>query len=336
MTGEQAPQAQRRSKRAWVVGVLVLLVVALAAVGWSAWITHSYEGDFDRWVKNDKPQLMTTSSFSPITAVDYPGEVHTEDRQAQEAGCAAIVPTRKKRDAAAAALPDIADWPLLPRLNPAYGRALDRDERRHRLVGSYRAEADKVLAAMQRDCAFDTKYLAAMQQYNDLIADADKLLDPKGPQGGGWVCDFKEGCIPLDSKKEKSYERLMSKATRHEQSKLLSLYQAESCEHTSYGAACAKIADEYEAALKVDQAYNRLIVPGSFTEVNAAVKRADKAWKRFDRQSAKILESQHPELRSITNFTDYPSDADAFFAGLAQVKVRELLSRRATVNNELL
>ena len=189
---------------------------------------------------------------------------------------------------------------------------------------------------MQRDCAFDTKYLAAMQQYNDLIADADKLLDPKGPQGGGWVCDFKEGCIPLDSKKEKSYERLMTKATRHEQSKLLSLYQAESCEHTSYGAACAKIADEYEAALKADQAYNRLIVPGSYNAVNAAVKRVDKAWKRFDRQSAKILESQHPELSSITNFTDYPSDADAFFAGLAQLKVRELLSRRATVNNQLL
>jgi hypothetical protein len=267
--------------------------------------------------------------------MDYPGEPNTDDRQAQEAGCAAIGPTRKKRDATAEALPDIAGWPLLPRLNPAYGRALNRDERRHRLVGSYRAEADKVLAAMQRDCTFDTKYLAAIQRYNDLIDDADKLLDPKGPQGGGWVCDFKEGCIPLDSKREKSYERLMTKATRHEESQLLSLYQAASCEHTSYGAACAKIADEYEATLKVDQDYNRLIVPGSYNEINAAVERADKAWKRFERQSAKILESQHPELRSISNFTDYPTDADAFFAGLAQLKIRDLLSKRATVNDEL-
>jgi len=336
MTDEQAPPPERRSKRAWVASLLVLLVVALVAVGWSAWITHSYERDFDRWVKDEKSQLMSTASFTPILAMDYPGEPNTDDRQAQEAGCAELGPAREKRKVAAAALPDIADWPLLPRLNPAYGRALDRDERRHRLVGSYRAEADKVLAAMQRDCAFDTKYLAAIQQYNDLIADADKLLDPKGPQGGGYVCDFKEGCIPLDAQKEKSYERLMTKATRHEKSKLLSLYQAESCEHTSYGAACAKIADEYEAALKVDQAYNRLIVPGSYSEINAAVERSDKAWKRFDRQSAKILESQHPELRSVSNFTDYPSDADAFFAGLAQLKIRELLSRRATVNNQLL
>lgn len=51
---------------------------------------------------------------------------------------------------------------------------------------------------------------------------------------------------------------------------------------------------------------------------------------------ASFLESQHPGLRSISNVTNDPTDADAFFAGVAQMKVRELLSRRATVNNELL
>ncbi|HYI44070.1 MAG TPA: hypothetical protein VE174_01225 [Actinomycetota bacterium] len=313
-----------------------MFVVALSAFGWSVSSTHSYERDFERWEKQSKPQLMTTAPFSPITAMDYPGEVHTEDRQAQEAGCTEIGPTRKKLEKAAAALPDIAGWPPLLRLNPSYSRAQDRDERRHRLVSSYRAEADKVLASMQRDCTFDTKYLAAIQRYVDLMNDADKLLDPKGSLGGGWTCDYKEGCIPLDSSRQKSYARLMAKATRHEQSELLSLFQASSCERTSMAAACAKIAKEYEAGLKLDQKYNRLIIPGSNSEIDVAVDRADRFWKRFERRSAKILQSQHPGLRSISNFTDDPTDVDAFFAGVAQLKVRDLLSRRATVNNELL
>ena len=335
MTDEQAPPAKRRSKKAWVAGLLMLLVVALTAGGWSAWLTHAYEGDFDRWVEDEKPQLMSSASLSPIYALDYPGEPTTEARQAQEEGCADVGPSRERLEEAAAALPDIADWPLLPRLNPAYGRAQDRDERRHDLVASYRAEADKVLAAMQRDCTFNTKYLAAIQRYNDLVDDADKLLDPKGPQGGGWVCDFKEGCIPLNAERQKSYERLMIKATRHEQSEMLSLYQDASCERTSFGPACAKIADEYEAALKVDQAYNRLIVGGGYTEVNAAVERAERAWKLFERRSEKILEAQHPDLHTISNFADDPTDADAFFAGLAQLKVRDLFSKRAAIDDEL-
>ena len=105
MTAVEAPSVKRRSKRAWVVGLLVLLVVALAAVGWSAWITHTYERDFDRWVKNEKSELTSTASFTPISAMDYPGAVNTDDRQAQEAGCAELGPAREKREAAAAALP---------------------------------------------------------------------------------------------------------------------------------------------------------------------------------------------------------------------------------------
>jgi hypothetical protein len=128
----------------------------------------------------------------------------------------------------------------------------------------------------------------------------------------------------------------MTKATRHEQSELLSLFQAASCERTSMAAACDKIAEEYEAGLELDQKYNRLIIPGSNSEVDAAVERADRFWKRFERRSAKILQAQHPGLRSITTFKDDPTDVDAFFAGVAQLKVRDLLSRRATVNNELL
>ncbi|MGA9101921.1 hypothetical protein, partial [Aeromicrobium sp.] len=73
MTGEQAAPAKRRSKRTWVVGLVVALVVALAAFGWSAWITHSYQRDFQLWVKHEKPQLMSTTPLSPMTAMDYPG-----------------------------------------------------------------------------------------------------------------------------------------------------------------------------------------------------------------------------------------------------------------------
>ncbi len=335
MTGEQAEPAKRRSKRTWVVGLVVALVVALTAFGWSAWITHSYQRDFQQWVKHEKPQLMSTTPLSPMTAMDYPGEVHTDGRQAQEEGCAKVGPTRKKIDKAAAALPEIADWPLLPLLNPAYGHAQDRAERRHHLVGSYRAEADKVLAATQRDCTFDSKYLAAMQRYNALVDDADELLDPKGPHPDGSICDDKDGCIPSDPTKLKSYASRMTKAHRHERSEVMALYEAASCERTSFGSACASIADAYKAYLKVDQAYNRLIIPGTYEQVNVAVERNDRAWKTFEKRSAKILESKHPGLRSVTNFTDEPTDADAFFAGVAQSRLRHLLSSRSTVDREL-
>ena len=335
MTVDEAPEVARRSKKWWILGVIIVLLVPLAAFGWSAWITHSYVSDFERWEKNEKPKLMSNASLMPLTAVDYPGEVYTEDLQAQEEGCARLGETRKALKGAATALPDVADWPLLPLMNPDYKRALDSNDRRHRLVKTYRAEADKVLASMQPDCAFDGKWMAAIKRYNDLIDDADKLLDPKGPHSDGTICEEKEGCLPSDPSRLLKYSRLKNKAHSHERSEMLSLYQAASCERTSYATACAKIADAYRDYLKADKAYNRLIIPGSYDQINAAVDRSDRAWKKFERRTAKILESQHPGLSSISDFTDYPSDADAFFAGVAELKVRDLLLRKDTVNDEL-
>jgi hypothetical protein len=335
MTVDEAPEVRRRSKKWWILGVIILLLVPLAAFGWSAWITHSYVQDFERWEKNEKPQLASNASLMPITAMDYPGEVVKEDLQAQEAGCKEVGETRKTLNRAATALPEIADWPLLPLMNPDYKHALDNDERRHRQAETYRAEADKVLAAMQRDCAFDTKYLAAIQRYNDLIDDADKLLDPKGPTGGGaYICEYKEGCIPVDPSRLMRYSRLMNKAHHHERSEVLSLYQSESCERTSYANACETIADAYRAYLKVDRAYIRLIVLGSYSETNAAVERSDRAWKKFERRAEKILESQHPGLGSVSTFTYDPTSADAFFAGVAEPKIVDLLDMKATVISE--
>jgi hypothetical protein len=316
--------------------IMVLLVPLAAAFGWSAWITHSYVQDFERWEDGDKQELMSNTSFVPIEAVDYPGEVDKEMLQAQEKGCTNVGVTRKALKRAATSLPEIDDWPLLPLLNPDYKRALDDDERRHRLVSTYRAEADKVLASMQRDCAFDTKWMAGIQQFNDAIDDADKLLDPKGPSGGGaFVCEHKEGCIPSDPTKLTSFSRLRSKAHGIERSEVMSLYQAASCERTSFAEACSLIADAYKAYLDVDREYIRLIVLGGYSETNAAVDRSDRAWAKFERRSAKILGSQHPGLDGITKFTDDPTSADAFFAGIAELKIRKLLDKKATVSNEL-
>jgi hypothetical protein len=327
---DELAQRRRGAKVLRVRGLvpLVGLLVAVALFyGWTVWQSHSYKQDFKSWETSQKFKLTTTSPLSPVTAFGYSGYFLTDqDLQTQKSGCAEIRSARKAVNSSAAALPALAGYPL-SFVNPTYDELKTRADRRRELVEKYRAQASGVLEQIGRDCRFVTPIVDVTVRQDELTEKAEKLLDPAGSTSSNFVCEHKDGCLPLASARLKRYQSLLAEWNRLSREEVLPSLKSGKCGRTSMGESCESYARVYEDFLDADRAYVRKIT-GSDSDVSRAADRANRALETSSKKAARMLERRFTGLKSFKKFQDDPTSPDAFFDGITFPKVRDLMSAR--------
>jgi len=320
----------RVRSRGWLLLGAGVLVVALVAgtFGWATWAAKTYESDFDRWDSEER-RHVNGSVRIPISAYGYWYPIGDQELKEQAGGCDEVRALRPALVAATGKMPRVTNLPV-DWLGPAYGKAVDRDHRRARIVKSFSDAATSVLKQMERDCAFDGKVLRLESLSGVQWDKADKLALPASSP----LCGDKEGCIPYDAARRRKYASALVKANDHQRS-VESLFRTDDCGRTSFGAACEDVADAMDRWIDAQGAYNwqvrALTATTSGFAVNKAGNRADRAYRKFEKTLRRILPKQYPGVEDVTDFKDDPTSTDAFLSAVTSLRVEKLHDARTAL-----
>jgi hypothetical protein len=311
--------------RGWLLLGAVVLVVALGtgAFGWATWTAKEYEKDFDRWASDVRPKA-NGSARVPVAAFGHWHPIEDQDLKDQADGCDEVRAGRPALAAATEKLPRLTELPVRW-LSPEYDKAVDRDRRRAQVVKAFSDAANPVLRQMQRDCAFDGKVLRLDARRDTQWDKVDKLADPSS------VCDYKDGCIPVDVARRQRFATASEKAVEHQRA-VESLYRSKECASTSYGPACEDVADAMDRFLDREDEYNRqvraLTASSTGYAVNQAADRSERAYKKYRKTLRRVLPKQFPGVEDTNDFKVDPTSVDAYLSGVNNLRVRELLDVR--------
>lgn len=305
--------------------MLVLALVVGGAFGWATWTAKEYEKDFDRWASDVRPKA-NGSVRVPIAAFGYWHPIGKQELKAQAGGCDEVRAGRPALAAATGKMPRVTNLPV-DWLSPAYGKAVDHDRRRARVVKAFVDAADPVLRQLERDCAFNGKVLRLEARRDAQWDKSDKLADPEGTS----FCTYKEGCIPDDSARRQRFASVLAKASEHQRA-AESLYRSKECRSSSFGDACDDVADAMDRVLDADDKYLRevraLTAASSEFAVNQAADKSKRAYKKYAKTLRRMLPKRFPGIEDFTDFKDDPTSVDAFLSGVTNLRVRELLDER--------
>jgi hypothetical protein len=322
----------RVRSRGWLLLGAAVLIVAMGAgaFGWATWTANEYESDFDRWASEQRPKVNGSARI-PITAFGHSAPIGDQELKSQAGGCEEIRASRPALRAATGKMPRVTKLPV-EWLSPAYGKAVDRDHRRARVVKTFSDEAGQVLRQMERDCAFEGKVLRLSARSDAQWAKANQLADPQTAP----YCGVKDGCIPVDTVRRRKFASAWAKSVDHQHA-VESLYRADECESTSFGTACEGVADAIDRYLESEDEYVRqvraLTVSSSGFAVNQAVERSERAFKKYEKTLRRMLTKQFPGVEKYGEFKDDPTSADAFLSAMSNMRVRELLDERTAMRN---
>ena len=312
--------------RRWLLlgaGVLVLVLVGGGAYGWATWTAQEYEKDFDRWASDVRPKANGSVRI-PVATFGYWYPIGKQELKAQAGGCDEVRAGRPALAAATGKLPRLARLPV-GWFSPAYGKALDRDERRARIVKAFSDAAEPVLKQLERDCAFDGTVLRLDARRDAQWDKAEQLADAAN------VCGYEDGCIPVDAARRGKFARALDRAVDRQRD-VESLYRANECASTSFGAACEDVADAMDRHLDAEDEYIRqvraLTAASSGFAVNQAADRSARADKKYRKTLRRMLTKQVPGVEDFTDFTDDPSSVDGFLAAVNNLRIRELRDER--------
>ena len=304
-------------------GVLVLVLVGGGAYGWATWTAKEYEKDFDRWASDVRPEANGSVRI-PIATFGYWYPIGKQELKSQADGCDKVRAGRPALAAATEKLPRLTELPV-DWLSPAYGKAVDHDRQRARVVKAFSDAAIPVLRQMERDCAFDGKVLRLDARRDTQWDKVDKLADPSS------VCGYKDGCIPVDVARRQRFATASEKAVDHQRA-VESLYRSKECASTSYRPACEDVADAMDRFLDREAEYNRqvraLTASSTGFAVNQAADRSERAYKKYGKSLRRMLPKRFPGIEEFTDFRDDPTSADGFLSAVNNLRVRDLRDER--------
>lgn len=304
------------------------MLLGAGTFGWATWTAKTYESDFDRWASDERPKANGSVRI-PIAAFGYWYPIGKQELKDQAGGCDEVRAGRPALVAAIGKMPRVTNLPV-DWLGPAYGKAVDRDHRRARVVKAFSDAATSILRQMERDCAFDGKVLRLESLSGVQWDKADKLADPASAP----LCGDKDGCIPDDAARRRKFASALAKANDHERS-VESLFRTDECGSSSFGAACEDVADAMDRWIDAQGAYifqvRALTATSGGFAVNQAGDRADRAYKKYEKTLRRILPKQFPGVEDVADFTDDPTSADGFLSAVSNMRVRELLDERTAM-----
>jgi len=304
------------------------VALVAGAFGWATWTAKEYESDFDRWASDVRPKANGSVRL-PIGAFGFSYPIGDQELKSQAGGCDEIRAGRPALASSIGKLPRITNLPV-DWLSPAYGKAVDQDRRRARVVKAFSDAATTTLRQMERDCAFDGKVLRLQSRSDAQWDKSDQLADPESAP----FCGEKEGCIPGDADRRRRFASALTKSHEHLRS-IESLFRTNECESSSFGAACEGVADAMDRFLDVDKEYIRqvraLTATSSGFAVNQEVARSDRAFKKYEKTLRRILPKQFPGVEDFDEFKNDPTSTDAFLSAANNLHVRELLDERTAM-----
>lgn len=318
------------NSRRWLLFGAGVLIVALGAgaFGWATWTAKEYERDFDRWASEQRPKVNGSVRI-PIAAFGHSYPIGDLELKSQAGGCDEVRAGRPALAAATGKLPRITGLPV-DWLGPAYGKAVDRDHRRARIVKAFSDAAAPVLRQMERDCAFNGRVLRLDARRDAAWDRSDKLADPESAP----FCGEPDGCIPDDPVRLRKFAAALTKFVDHYRA-AESLYRTNECRSSSFGTSCEDVADAMDRYLDAQEEYGRqvhaLTASSSGFAVNQAGDKSDRAYKKYEKTLRRMLPKQFPGVEDFADFKDDPTSVDAFLSAVNNLHVRELLDERTSM-----
>ena len=344
MSTDTAPPASARSKRPFVVGGLVLLVLVVLVAVWfagRAWAdgkAEDYAKEFSAWQDEQGAALVSSTSKVPAdTYVVGKEDVTTAKSLAKQTkGCAAVEKVAKDAKSAVSEVPTVSAG-AAGIFSSDLRDAAKTSEKRADVVKAYAKKAATAYEQVHTDCTWNiafNKRTADEKRSTALYKKSQKYLDKRGPTGPGAQCNF-DTCIAYAKPDRIKYAAITRQAYTLDWKNLKKVY-ANGCADTSYGAAMCK------ALLRTNDRYRDTRI--NFSEVvrkatnsvdNPVFDKANAQWRGVEKDNAALLTSTvkkaHPALAKDERLAKFPAYSDRFLLLADRALVKALAADRAKV-----
>jgi hypothetical protein len=322
-------------------GILAIILVVLGIVSFSSagQAASDYEKAFASWNANEKPKLLAATAAQPekMYAFEY-DEVTTEQSlEFQKKGCDATEATLKTLKEADQKLPNVP-MAFLGSLNDKYSSAQQRAEERSKTLGAYTTKAIKAFEGLVADCQWNYGYNKGATPSHNAYDQAKTFMMKPGEAVGNVSCpaSAKDGCIPTDPEKRKSYAEALKKFTAARATNVDTWFAKAECKQTAYGdEGCKKVHEAEKAYVAAFAAYADALAAQSSDSPDVMAKaEARSATLRTEREiTAARFNQLFPAKPVAAQEADRFNGTDAFFDAVYKARIAELAAAQQPVKD---
>ncbi|RYJ04273.1 MAG: hypothetical protein EON52_16645, partial [Actinomycetales bacterium] len=298
MSTDTAPPASTRSKRPFLIGGLVLLVLVLVGVwfagrAWADGRADDYTKDFAAWEKEQGAALLSSTTKVPDGTYIIGKDVTTTKAIAsQQKGCAAAEKTAADARDAESDVPTVSAGPF-GLLSSTLRDAADTSEERSDAVKAYAKRAAEVYEQIHTDCVWNiafNKRTADEKRSTALYKKAAKYLDKRGPTGPGAQCNL-DTCIAYDKSDRVKYAAITRQAYTLDWRNAQKIYK-NGCNETSYGKAmCSAFLRATDRFRDTRINFSEVVRTATNSVDNPVFDRANAQWDGVQKDNAALLTS---------------------------------------------